>query len=194
MLGTILSVAGGLLGAIGSKKGNSATTTQKSEPWAPVQPWLQDNIAKGQKLQAQYEAQPFSPLQQQAYGNLFSDLDNFRNNVAPGLLNWSGNAMQGGYQRQNAARPGLVGYGPSSQPQQQQPVQPQGLFAYKPAQGGMADLLNFQQPAPAAQAPAPSGLPTDAAAFDKMMQEYQRRQYEAEMNSASSNWNAGYGA
>ena len=178
------SILGGLLGS----KNKAPTTTQKNEPWAPVQPWLQDNIATGQKLQAQYAAQPFSPLQQQAYANLFADNDNFRTNVVPGLLNWSNNAMQGGYQRQSAARPGMVGYSP--QPAQPMPpMQPTRPVQTNP--GSMAGLLNFTQPAPAPAAPV--SAPMDAQAFDKAMREYYQRQYEEQLNSASSNWNTGFG-
>ena len=186
------SILGGLLGS----KNKAPTTTQKNEPWAPVQPWLQDNIATGQKLQAQYAANPFSPLQQQAYANTFADLDTFRNSVAPGLLDWAGNAMQGGYQRQNAERPGTVGYG--APVQRAAPAQPANAFGglpggtQPPPGGGYGGLLNFA-PAPAPGPAQTSTMPTDAEAFDKMMREYQRRQYEEQLNSASSNWNAGYG-
>lgn len=172
LIGAGASIIGGLLGR---KNKAPTTTTQKSEPWSAVQPWLNDNIATGQKLQAQYEAQPFSPLQQQAYANLFADNDNFRSNVVPGLLSWANNSMQGGYQRQNVARPGMVGYGPPVQPVQQ-PVQPmQQPVQQKP--GAMAGLLNFAPPPAQTQAQTPT-MPTNAEAFDKAMQEYQRRELE----------------
>lgn len=182
LIGAGASIIGGLLGS----KNKAPTTTQKSEPWSAVQPWLKDNIATGQKLQAQYEAQPFSPLQQQAYANLFADNDNFRTNVVPGLLSWANNSMQGGYQRQNVARPGMVGYWPSVQQPMQQPMQPM-----QPKPGAMAGLLNF---APQTQAPAQAPtMPTNAEAFDKAMQEYQRRELERQMYTPSQNWFSGFG-
>jgi len=189
LIGAGASIIGGLLGS----KNKAPTTTQKSEPWSAVQPWLKDNIATGQKLQAQYEAQPFSPLQQQAYANLFADNDNFRTNVVPGLLSWANNAMQGGYQRQNVARPGMVGYGPSVQQPMQQPMQPtQPMPTVQPKPGAMAGLLNFAPPPAQTQAQAPT-MPTNAEAFDKAMQEYQRRELERQMYTPSQNWFSGFG-
>jgi hypothetical protein len=59
---------GAALGALGS--GNSSTsTTANKDPWAPAQEWMKANLARGQQLQKQYQDNPFSAFQQQAYNN-----------------------------------------------------------------------------------------------------------------------------
>jgi hypothetical protein len=75
MFGQILgALAGGLLG------GGDSESSQKSErtPWAPAQPWLQNNITQGQALQNQYMENPFSKQQQNAYSNAFGMSDAYR--------------------------------------------------------------------------------------------------------------------
>jgi len=98
---------GGLLGASGSRGG---TTTANKEPWAPAQPYLLDNLKTNDDLQQWYQQNPFNAQQRTAYQNTFSDLDNFRSNVAPGLMQFANNAMTGGYQRPQYSRPGAAGY------------------------------------------------------------------------------------
>lgn len=178
----LIPIAGSVVGGLMSKRGGGGQTqTASNEPWSAVQPWLRDQISQGQSLQKQYTEQPFSPLQQQAYANLFNDLDNFRANVAPGLLSWAGNNMQGGYQRQNASTPGTVGYGPRAQ--SQQPTQ--GIFGNAaPSAGAYAGLLSFAPPKAAATA---LDL-TDQEVFRKAMQEY----YD-QLNRDASNGYNGYG-
>lgn len=75
MFGQILgALAGGLLGGGDSESSQTQTRT----PWAPAQPWLQNNITQGQALQNQYMANPFSQQQQNAFSNSFGMSDAYR--------------------------------------------------------------------------------------------------------------------
>lgn len=160
ILGTI---AGGLLGGLGSKKSKGGTETQDRSPWAPVQPWLLNNIVTGQNLQNYYQQNPFNAQQQQAYRNLFGDLDNFRSQIAPGLFDKANQIMNGGYQRQSYARPGMAGYSQGGG-LLQQPVT-QGAFSIP--QAGNYGLLNF---APAQTQPTQPAAP-DAKTIEQMIQD-----------------------
>ena len=80
----LFSLAGGLLGAFGSGD-KQQSSTQKSEPWGPAQPWIQQNIQNGQDLQRHYQQNPFSQQQLNAYGNA-SALNSGFMNALPGLL------------------------------------------------------------------------------------------------------------
>jgi hypothetical protein len=105
------SVVGGLLG------GDDAQASASREPWAPAQPWLKDQIARGQELQRFYEQNPFSPQSMTAYQNIFSDLDSMRTGLIPNIMGLSSNIMQGGYQVPQLSRPGTAGYGGMQPPQ-----------------------------------------------------------------------------
>ena len=83
----VASVVGGLLGGAASRSGTPATQTSTKEPWGPAQDWLRSLITSGQSLQSYYQQNPISDLQKTAYQNKFSDLDNFRSNIAPQLFN-----------------------------------------------------------------------------------------------------------
>lgn len=69
------AVAGAAVGVVGSALSDSGgggggqTASQSKQPWMPATPWLMNNLASGQRLQSQYEAQPFNAQQQQAYQN-----------------------------------------------------------------------------------------------------------------------------
>jgi len=91
VLGTGLTAgqAAGLLGAaVGAATSGdrSATSTSQREPWGPAQDWIKDNIARGQALQRDYQANPFSSLQQNAYQNVFSGIDGFANGILPSVF------------------------------------------------------------------------------------------------------------
>lgn len=107
--GNLGAIAGGLLGAAASGDTKTEATSQK-DPWAPAQPYLKDNLKTNAALQAQYAQTPFNAQQQTAYQNSFNDSDNFRNNVAPGLLGMV-NSFQP-YVRQRTAV-GQGGYAPA---------------------------------------------------------------------------------
>lgn len=151
MLKAIGAVAGGLLGASGSKKSSGGTEQVKKEPWEAAQPWLKNLLTEGQDLQNYYKANPFNQQQQDAYNNIFSDMNMFRSQIAPGLFGKANEMMGSNYQRRSFDRPGLVGY--STQGLLQQPMQSQQVFG-KP-QVNPVGLLDFtpkqveQQPAPA---------------------------------------------
>jgi hypothetical protein len=107
---TLGNIAGGLLGAAASGD-TTVEKSSKNDPWAPAQPYLLANLKKNADLQAQYAATPFNDAQKTAYQNSFNASDNFRNNVAPGLLGMV-NSFQP-YQRQQTAVGG--GYKPAAQ-------------------------------------------------------------------------------
>ena len=93
------AIAGGALASSGGGGGSQKTS---NEPWEPTQEWLKDNIKTGRKLQGYYEQNPFNSLQQRGYENLFGDMDNFRSNIAPGLMGFANNLMGSNYQRKAA--------------------------------------------------------------------------------------------
>ena len=86
-------IAGAAVGGLMSK-GSSQQST--NEPWAPAQPMLQDLLKQGQALGGYYQQNPFNNLQRTAYQNTFSDIDNARNNVMPGLLSITNKYLQKG--------------------------------------------------------------------------------------------------
>lgn len=111
-LGQLGSAAlGGLLG------GKDGEKTSKTEPWGPAQPYILDNLKSSKKLQDFYQQNPFNQQQKTAYQNTFGDLDNFRQNTAPGLMDFANKAMTSNYQRQRGGAPGSGGgYGGAVQP------------------------------------------------------------------------------
>lgn len=88
------AVAGAVVGSVANKALNSdknggagtQTQTNSKEPWAAAQPWLLQNMATGQAMQQQLQAQPFNAQQQQAYANQYAQSDYMRN-LVPSLLN-----------------------------------------------------------------------------------------------------------
>lgn len=167
------SIAGPLLGGLFG--GEDSQTEAKREPWAPAQPYILDQLKSGKKLQDYYQQNPFNQQQQTSYQNLYGDLDNFRQNVAPGLMNFANNAMTSSYQRRPVGNPGDgAGYtrGQQQQPmqqpmhrlQQQPQQQPQGLLQSEPFSvpqrpNQSYGLIDFQ-----AQNPFTNGaIPAEAA-------------------------------
>ena len=117
----VAPIAGSVIGGLMGDSGGGSQQTASKEPWAPVQPWLLENIDYGRGLQSHYQQNPFNQLQQTAYQNTFGDLDAFRNQMAPGLMNFANNLMGSSYNRSRAGteRSGLLGsqgyYGPYAQ-------------------------------------------------------------------------------
>ena len=155
-----MTLLGGLLG------GQSSSTNQSTsrEPWAPAQPWLKSNIAEGQKLQNYYQQNPFNPQQQTGYNNLFGDIDQFRNQVAPGLMGFANSMMGSNYQRARGPV-GSAGYGPASpSPLAAQP----GPFSLAP--GGNFGKVDFAASNPytngAIKPPAPAPALNPMSAYD----------------------------
>ena len=110
------SIIGALLGA--SSAGNTTTgATQSRDPWGPAQPHILRNLQNEADLQQHYQKTPFNAQQQQGYSNLFGDIGNFRDNVAPGLMDFANRGMTSSYQRQRGGAPGSGGgYGGAVQP------------------------------------------------------------------------------
>lgn len=77
---------GGLLGAAaGALDSRDKEQTTSRDPWSAAQPFLKQQLAQGQELANRYQAQPFSPAQQTAYGNVGAILDAI-NAGSPGLM------------------------------------------------------------------------------------------------------------
>lgn len=76
------ALLGGLLGGSNSTKAETAT----KDPYAPAVPWINQNITSGMNLQQQYQAQPLSMGQIQAYANSQGLTQGFRSQV-PDLVN-----------------------------------------------------------------------------------------------------------
>lgn len=90
-------IAGAAVGGLMSDGGEEQTATK--EPWSAAAPWLRENIAQGQNLQAYYQQNPWNSLQQTGYQNTFSDIDNFRNSIAPGMMDFANRLMGTNYSR-----------------------------------------------------------------------------------------------
>lgn len=143
-----VSLLGGLLGS----KNKAPTTTDKREPWAPAQPYLIDNLATNKKLQDHYAQNPFNPMQQQGYENLYGDQNNFRQNIAPGMMDFANGMMGSKYERKALSRPGTSrGYTgllnqPAAQPAQGQQPGLLGPFSVAPSTPYSVGNLNQQNP------------------------------------------------
>jgi len=132
LIGTGVGAVTGLMGSKGGGGGGGQQVNTK-EPWAEAAPWLKRQIKRGEALQDQYEADPFNAQQKTGYQNTFNDIDNYRSNIAPGIMNFANEAMTGGgFQRQRYERPGQAGYAPRQPMQPQQPQQPAGLMGNAP--------------------------------------------------------------
>jgi len=93
-------VAGSVVGGLMSDGGEQQSTSK--EPWSAAAPWLRENIAQGQNLQAYYQQNPWNSLQQTGYQNIYGDLDNFRNSIAPGMMDFANRLMGTNYSRGGA--------------------------------------------------------------------------------------------
>lgn len=101
---TWAKLAGAAFGAATSGDQNQQSS-QTREPWGPAQDWIKQNIASGQALQQQYQAQPFSPLQQQAYTNQFGLLNNINANAGQLFAGMNANSSgANAYDRNNPRR------------------------------------------------------------------------------------------
>lgn len=137
------SFIGGLLGA-GASKDTTTGTTASSDPWGPAQPHILRNLQNEADLQSYYQKTPFNAQQQEGYSNLFGDIANFRNSVAPGLMDFANKGMAANYQRAQTSAPGQVGYSsPATTQAQQGPFRvAQGAATQNP----MLDLNGAQNP------------------------------------------------
>lgn len=92
-------VAGAVVGGLMSDSGGGEQQTATKEPWSAAAPWLRQQLEQGQNLQAYYQQNPWNNLQQTAYQNTFSDIDNFRSSMAPGLMDFANRLMGTNYSR-----------------------------------------------------------------------------------------------
>jgi len=117
---SIMPYAGSIIGGLlGSKAGGDQqqTSTATKDPWAPAQPYMLDNLKNEAALQKYYQKTPFNQQQIEGYSNLFGDIGNFRDNVAPGLMDFANKGMTSSYSRQTGGAPGSGGgYGGTVRP------------------------------------------------------------------------------
>lgn len=141
-------VAGGLIGGLLGGGGGGESQTASKEPWEPAREPLINSINTGQDLEQRYYQQnPFNPLQQQGYQNLFADLDQFRNQISPQLMQFANGMMQSNYQRgpRNSQMEAMRGGGGMGGGMQMGNTRPQMMSqgqdgSYAP-QGGMAGAM-----------------------------------------------------
>ena len=127
-------VAGAVVGGVMSDGGGGQQTATK-DPWGPAQKPLQNSLNTGQGLEAYYQQNPFNPLQQAGYQNLYADLDNFRNVMAPQAMAFNNRMMNTNYQRKPAGTELGGAFTPINASQFLPPEQRQ-------PQGGMAGVMN----------------------------------------------------
>lgn len=146
MPAALAPIAGAVVGGLMSDGGGGQQTASK-EPWAPAIKPLTNSLDTGQALERYYQQNPFNPMQRTGYQNLFSDLDQFRNQIQPGLAQFANDMMQSTYQRgprqsQMEAMQGQMPMQNTKQPMMMQQGQ-DGVYSTKPMQqGGAGGLLS----------------------------------------------------
>lgn len=143
MPAALAPIAGAVVGGLMSDGGGGQQTASK-EPWAPAIKPLTNSLDTGQALERYYQQNPFNPMQRTGYQNLFSDLDQFRNQIAPGMMQFANDMMQSNYQR--GPRNSQVEARQSQMPMQRSQMMQQGqdgVYATKPMQmqGGQGGLM-----------------------------------------------------
>ena len=128
------SVAGAAVGGMMSGGGGGGGEVNKA-PWDPAIKPLQNSLATGTALENYYQQNPFNPLQQAGYQNLFADLDNFRNVMAPQAMAFNNRMMNTNYQRKPAGTELGGAFTPINASQFLPPEQRQ-------PQGGLAGVMN----------------------------------------------------
>lgn len=181
------AVAGPVAGAVvGGLMSDGEQQTATKEPWSAAAPWLRENIAQGQNLQAYYQQNPWNNLQQTAYQNTFSDIDQFRNSMAPGLMGFA-NRLMG----QNYSRGGATARIPMGNMQQTKPQAMGGLLSgqsggqsgpFSVAPNRSYGLLDFNALNPYNGALKPDEI-KQPTLEEAVQAEIERRLREAERNS-----------
>lgn len=158
-----------------SDGGGGQTATK--EPWAEAAPWVKQNLKTGQDLQQYYQQNPFNQQQQTGYQNLFSDLDRFRSQMAPGLMQFAENAMTGSYQRPQYSKPGDAGYGGNRTASQGPGAGLAGLLSMgqQPAQASYG-LLNFNESNPYTSGAMTPTAPATQKSPQELWDEWQEQQ------------------
>lgn len=168
-------IAGSVVGGLMSDGGEQ---TASKEPWSAAAPWLKRNIQQGQDLQAYYQQNPFNQQQMTGYQNLFSDVDNYRNAVSPGLLaitnKYLGKGGSPGISLLSSGTPGKAdagGYAPMSK---------------------SFGLLDFQAMNPYNNALKPAEVgKTDQQTIEAMVQEEIEKRQREQQYAGSANYGGG---
>jgi len=140
MPAALAPIAGAVVGGLMSDGGGGGQQTASKDPWAPAAPRLINSLDKLGNLERYYEQNQFNPMQRTGYQNLFSDLDQFRNQIQPGLAQFSNDMMQSNYQRgprqsQMEAMQGQMPMQNTKQPMMMQQGS-DGVYSTKPMQQG----------------------------------------------------------
>ena len=178
-------IAGSVVGGLMSD-GEQQTATK--EPWSAAAPWLRQQIEQGQNLQAYYQQNPWNNLQQTAYQNTFSDIDQFRNSIAPGLMGFANKLMGQNYSRGGAQ--------PMGNMQQIKPQAMNGLLSgqsggqsgpFSVAPSRSYGLLDFKalNPYNGALKPAEIKQPTQQTIEEAIQAELERRQRENQYSGSA---------
>ena len=132
------SVAGAAVGGLMGGGGGGGGEVNKA-PWDPAIKPLQNSLTTGTALENYYQQNPFNPLQQAGYQNLYADLDNFRNVMAPQAMAFNNRMMNTNYQRKPAGTELGGAFTPINASQFLPPEQrqPQGGMG-----GGLAGVMN----------------------------------------------------
>lgn len=147
MPGAIAPIAGAVVGGLMGGDSGGGQQTASKEPWEPARKPLINSINTGQGLERYYQQNPFNPMQQQGYQNLFSDLDMLRSQIAPGMMQFANQMMNSQYTRgpRNSQVEAMQGQMPmqnTKQPMMMQQGQ-DGVYSTKPMQqGGAGGLLS----------------------------------------------------
>lgn len=136
MPGALAPIAGAVVGGLMSDGGGGQQTASKA-PWDPAVKPLTNSLNTLQDLERYYQQNQFNPMQRTGYQNLFSDLDQFRNQIQPGLAQFSNDMMQSNYQRgpRQSQMEAMQGQIPTQRPQMMQQGQ-DGVYSTKPMQQG----------------------------------------------------------
>lgn len=92
-------VAGAVVGGLMSDSGGGSQQVTKNEPWGPAQEPLKNILSDSEKLRQYYQQNPFNQLQKTSYQNLYGDIDNYRQSIAPGMMGLANRFMNSNYQR-----------------------------------------------------------------------------------------------
>ena len=155
------AVVGGLMGG-----DDQQSQTQSREPWAPLQPWMIQNAQTGQNLQGYYEQNPFNQLQRTSYQNIAGDIDNFRNNINPGLMDFANRLMGTNYSRQGGPSSGPAGGSSRSSGQSSQGGRGGQSQSGSGDMGSMFDLMMQDRGQPNAQMGSIDDIIRAAAALE----------------------------
>ena len=93
-LGPVLGAVGGALTSKDQEQTANSTSTTTKDPYAPAKPFIDQQIAQGQSLANQYQQNPVSAGQKQAYNNLTGLLGAINGNLG-GLLGGMNAASSG---------------------------------------------------------------------------------------------------